>query len=120
MSRIHIATTTVAPAAIARTLETVLTKGALSVASARQLEDWMIGDKVGNARLRAGLPADWGIGDKTGSGDNGTANTLAVIRPLHRAPLFAAVYYTGSTAPMQDRDAVHADVARVIAETFAP
>ena len=110
---------TTTPAAIARTLQTVLVKGALSATSARQLEDWMIGDKVGNARLRAGLPADWRIGDKTGSGDNGTANTVAVIRPPNRAPLFAAVYYTGHDAPMKDRDAVHADVARVIVATFA-
>ena len=109
---------TTTPEAIVRTLQTVLAKGALSATSARQLEDWMIGDKVGNARLRAGLPQDWRIGDKTGSGDNGTANTVAIIRPPNRAPLFAAVYYTGSTAPMKDRDAVHASVARIIAETF--
>lgn len=110
---------TTTPAAIARTLETVLTKGALSQASARQLEDWMIGDKVGDGRLRAGLPKNWRIGDKTGSGANGTANTVAVIRPPNRAALFAAVYYTGVRAPMKDRDAVHADVARVISATFA-
>jgi beta-lactamase class A len=110
---------TTTPAAIARTLETVLAKGALSPASARQLEDWMIADKVGDARLRAGLPKDWTIGDKTGSGANGTANTVAVIRPPNRAALFAAVYYTGHDAPMKDRDAIHADVGRVIAETFA-
>ena len=41
----------------------------------------LIADKVGDKRLRAGLPKTWGIGDKTGSGDHGTANTIAIIRP---------------------------------------
>lgn len=111
---------TTTPAAIARTLETVLTKGALSPASARQLEDWMVGDKVGDGRLRAGLPKDWKIGDKTGTGDNGTANTVAIIRPPDRKPLFAAVYLTGSHGSPKDRNAVHAEIARIVAEIFAP
>ncbi|HEY5278998.1 MAG TPA: serine hydrolase, partial [Pseudolabrys sp.] len=110
---------TTTPAAFARTLQNVLTKRVLSEASARQLEDWMIGDKVGGGRLRAGLPKDWRIGDKTGTGDNGSANTVAIIRPPRRAPLFAAVYLTGGDAPMKERNATHAEVAHVIAETFA-
>lgn len=111
---------TTTPEAIAHTLETVLSGGVLTPASARQLEDWMIGDKVGDARLRAGLPGDWRIGDKTGTGDNGTANVAAIVRPPRRKPLFAAVYLTGSKGTPAGRDAVHAEVARVIAETFAP
>src|SRR5581483_7237249 len=111
---------TTTPEAIAHTLETVLSGGVLTPASARQLEDWMIGDKVGDARLRAGLPGDWRIGDKTGTGDNGTANVVAIVRPPRRKPLFAAVYLTGSKGTPAGRDAVHAEVARVIAETFAP
>jgi len=31
-----------------------------------QLEAWLIDDKVGDKRLRAGLPLSWRIGDKTG------------------------------------------------------
>jgi len=110
---------TTTPAAIAHTLETVLTRGALSAASARQLEDWMIGDKVADARLRAGLPKDWGIGDKTGTGDNGTANCVAIIRPPNRKPLFAAVYLTGSKGAPAERNAVHAEIGQLIGEVFA-
>jgi beta-lactamase class A len=111
---------TTTPAAIAHTLERLLTKGALSAASVRQLEDWMIGDKVGDARLRAGLPKDWTVGDKTGTGDNGTANTIAFIRPPDRPPLFAAVYYwKGHDAPMKELNAPHAEVGHLIAEAFA-
>jgi len=111
---------TTTPAAIARTLETVLTASALSAASARQLEDWMIGDKVADARLRAGLPKDWIIGDKTGTGDNGTANCVAIVRPPNRKPLFAAVYLTGATKDTPaERNAVHAEIGRLIGEAFA-
>jgi len=109
---------TTTPAAIAHTLEIVLTKGVLSAASVRQLEDWMIGDKVADARLRAGLPKNWSIGDKTGTGDNGTANVVAVIRPPNRKPLFAASYLTGSKGTPAERNAVHAEVGRVIGEAF--
>jgi beta-lactamase class A len=110
---------TTTPAAFARTLGTLLFGGVLRPASSRRLEEWMAGDKVGDARLRAGLPEDWRIGDKTGTGDNGTANTVAILRPPHGEPLFAAVFLTGSRGPAKARNAVHAEVARIIAEAFA-
>ncbi len=109
---------TTSPLAMARDLQTVLIGVVLSEASRKQLEDWLIADKVGDRRLRAGLPADWGIGDKTGSGDHGTANTIAILRPPGRAPLIAAVYCTEGQEAMDARNAVHAEVAKIIAETF--
>lgn len=105
---------TTSPIAMARDLQALLLGETLSEASRRKLEAWMIGDKVGDARLRAGLPPEWGIGDKTGSGDHGVANTIAILRPPGRAPLFAAVYYAESDASMEARNAVHRDVARAI------
>ena len=71
--------------------------GVLSEASRRQLQGWLIDDKVGDKRLRAGLPPSWRIGDKTGSGDHGTANTIAILWPPDRPPIIAAVYYTESS-----------------------
>ena len=76
------------------------------------------GDKVGDKRLRAGLPADWGIADKTGTGDHGVANTIAILRPPSRPPLFVAVYFAESDRTPDERNAVHRDVARVIVETM--
>ena len=90
---------------------------ALSEASRRQLERWLIDDKVGDKRLRAGLPSSWRIGDKTGSGDCGTANTIAIIRPPDRAAIIAAVYYTESSATMDARNAIHKEIGALIAET---
>ena len=109
---------TTTPLAMARDLQAVLLGGVLSDASRRQLEAWLIADKVGDKRLRAGLPPSWGIGDKTGRGDHGTANAIGIIRPPGRGPLLAAVYYTESDAPPDARNAVHKKVGQIIAATF--
>jgi beta-lactamase class A len=105
---------TTSPRAMAEDMQKVLLGDTISEASRRQLDAWLIGDK----RLRAGLPSSWRIGDKTGSGDHGTANTIAIIWPPGRATIIAAVYYTGSSAPMDARNAIHKEIGGLIAETF--
>ena len=87
-------------------------------ASRRQLQTWLIGDKVGDKRLRAGLPPSWRIGDKTGTGEHGSTNAVAIIWPPGRAPLIATVYYTESSASVDARNAVHKEIGALIAETF--
>jgi len=109
---------TTSPRAMAEDVRRVLLGDVLSEASRRQLEAWLIDDKVGNTRLRAGLRPSWRIADKTGSGDHGTANTIAIIRPPDRSPIIAAVYYTGSSAAAAARNAVHKEIGALIAETF--
>ncbi len=106
---------TTSPLAMARDLQAVLLGAVLSEASRKQLEAWLIADKVGDKRLRAGLPPGWGIGDKTGSGDHGTANTIAIIRPPNRASLLAAVYYTEGPDSMDARNAVNRRVGEIVA-----
>jgi beta-lactamase class A len=110
---------TTSPAAMAEDMQKVLLGDALSDSSRRQLQSWLINDKVGDKRLRAGLPGSWRIGDKTGSGDRGSTNTIAILWPPERAPIIATVYYTGSSAPMEARNAIHKEVGALIAETFA-
>mgnify|MGYP001557720683 CR=1 FL=1 len=109
---------TTTPRAMLRDMQVLLLGPALSSPSRRQLEQWLIGDQVGAQRLRAGFPSSWQIGDKTGSGDNGTANTIAIVWPPDRAPLLVAVYLTGATVAADARNAVHAEVARLLAKTF--
>jgi beta-lactamase class A len=109
---------TTTPLAMARDMQAILLGKDLSDASRAQLDRWLVGDKVGDKRIRAGVPASWRVGDKTGSGDNGTANTIAILWPPDRAPILAAVYYTGSTASMEARNAVHKQVGEIIAEAF--
>ncbi len=99
-------------------MQKVLLGDVLSDASRRQLQTWLIGDKVGDKRLRAGLPPSWRVGDKTGSGERGSTNTIAIIWPPDRAPLIATVYYTESSAPMDARNAIHKEIGGLIAETF--
>jgi beta-lactamase class A len=109
---------TTTPEAMAADMTRVLLGDVLSETSRRQLDAWLIGDKVGDKRLRAGLPPTWRIGDKTGTGDHGTANAIAIIWPPDRAPIIATVYYTESSAPVDLRNAIHKEIGSLIAETF--
>ena len=109
---------TTSPAAMAEDMRKVLLEDVLSDSSRRQLQTWLINDKVGDKRLRAGLPPSWRIGDKTGSGDHGSTNTIAILWPPERAPIIATVYYTESSAPMDARNAIHKEIGALIAETF--
>jgi beta-lactamase class A len=106
------------PRAMAASMQKVLVGNVLSDGSRGQLQDWLINDKVGDKRLRAGLPPSWRIGDKTGTGDRGSTNAVAIIWPPGRAPLIAAVYYTESSAPVDVRNAIHKAIGGLIAETF--
>jgi beta-lactamase class A len=96
-------------------LEKLLVGSALAATSRTQLETWLVGSKTGAARLRAGFPPTWRVGDKTGTGNNGATNDVAIAWPPDRAPVLAAVYLTGSSAPLEAREAALAEVGRVIA-----
>jgi beta-lactamase class A len=109
---------TTTPLAMARDIQAVLLGDVLSDASKKRLEAWLTADRVGDKRLRAGLPPSWGVGDKTGSGGHGTANVIGIVRPPGRAPLLAAVYYTEGPDSMDARNAVHKEIGEIIAETF--
>ncbi|MBE7197007.1 MAG: class A beta-lactamase [Parafilimonas terrae] len=110
---------TTSPAAMRGALAQILLGSALAPPSRTRLEGWMVAAQTGFKRLRAGLPPDWTVGDKTGSGDNGTVNTVAILRPPGRPPLLATVYLTGATAPAATCEAVHAEVGRLIAAAVA-
>ena len=106
---------TTTPAAMRSTLGRILLGSILAPASRGRLEGWMAGSQTGFKRLRAGLPKDWPVGDKTGSGDNGTVNDVAILGPPGRAPVLAAVYMTGTTAPAAVWEAAYAEIGRLIA-----
>ena len=87
----------------------------MSPASRERLLGWLVANKTGAARLRAGLPKDWRVGDKTGSGDRGTANDIAILWPPGREPVLVTVYLTGSDTDMNRRNAAIAEVGRLVA-----
>lgn len=111
---------TTSPAAMRDSLGRILRGTVLTPGSRSRLEGWMDGAQTGLKRLRAGLPPAWGVGDKTGSGDHGTFNVVAIIRPPGRPPLFATVYLTGATASPAACEAAHREVGRLIAEQTGP
>ncbi|MEM9310662.1 MAG: class A beta-lactamase, partial [Pseudomonadota bacterium] len=58
---------TTTPAAMARTVATLLYGDAMPEAARATLKQWMIDTGTGVRRVRAGLPDDWLAGDKTGT-----------------------------------------------------
>ena len=105
---------TTTPSAVADTLKKLLIGDRLSAASRRQLTDWMIAGKTGATRLRAGLPTGWRVGDKTGTNNTG-ANDIAIAWPPGRAPLIITSYLADADVSPRQREAAHADVARIAA-----
>ncbi|WP_210292914.1 class A beta-lactamase [Bradyrhizobium septentrionale] len=106
---------TTSPVAMLKNLQRVAIGDVLQATSRQRLIDWMVANKTGDARLRAGVPRDWRVGDKTGTGERGTYNDIGVFWPPGRKPIVVTVYLTGASAPMDKCNEVIANVARAVA-----
>jgi beta-lactamase class A len=106
---------TTTPNAMAANLQKLVLGDVLSPASKEQLKRWLLGNKTGDARLRARLPHGWTVGDKTGSGERGTTNDVGVLWGPDGAPIVVAVYLTETTAPAAARNGTIAAVGAAIA-----
>jgi beta-lactamase class A len=104
---------TTTPAAMLDAMRTLLVGEALSPGSREQLIAWLVANKTGDQRLRAGMPEGWRVGDKTGTGGHGATNDIAVVWPPGRAAILVAAYYAESEASDAQRSAVLADVGRI-------
>lgn len=104
---------TTTPAAMAETLQKILLGDVLSPRSRNQMATWMVANKTGDKRLRAGLPKDWRVADKTGTGDHTATNDVAVIWPPGRQPIIVTVYFAESPEAEPARSAVIAEVGRL-------
>lgn len=111
---------TTTPSAMLHNLRRVVIGEALSARSRERLIGWLVANRTGNARLRAGFPARWRAGDKTGSGSHATTNDIAVAWPPDGAPLIVSAYYAESSATSGERNAVLAEVGRIAAAQVAP
>jgi beta-lactamase class A len=105
---------TTSPLAMAGTIRRLVLGEVLAPASRERLAGWLLANRTGDRKLRAGLPAGWRAAEKTGSGANGTSNDAGVLFPPGRPPLVVAVYLTGATVPEAGRDAAIAAVAREV------
>jgi beta-lactamase class A len=108
---------TTTPAAMLESVRRLVIGDALSDASRTQLTAWLMANKTGDKRLRAGLPQDWRVGDKTGSGGNGATNDVAVAWPPGRGPILVTAYHAEAHGSADALNAVLAEVARIVAET---
>jgi beta-lactamase class A len=104
---------TTSPRAIALFMQRVLMGNVLSPTSRTQLLDLLIGTKTGDKRLRAATPLGWQVGDKTGTGPRNATNDIAIVLPPGRPPIMIAAFYLESTASLEDREAVLAEVGRL-------
>jgi len=109
---------TTSPAAMAANVRKLLLGDALNEAARDQLTRWLVANKTGDTRLRAGLPHGWRVGDKTGTGRLGTNNDVAIIWPTSRPPLIVACYLTGSTLEMGAQNEIIASIGRTVGAAF--
>jgi beta-lactamase class A len=58
------------------------------------------------------------VGDKTDNGNHATTNDVAVAWPPRKAPVLLSVYYAESSASADQRNAILAEVARIVAATI--
>ena len=110
---------TTTPAAMIEDLRRLVLGDALSASSRERLTGWLVGNRTGDTRLRAGMPAGWRVGDKTGAGERGTTNDVGVIWPPGRGPIVVAAYLTASPLAPEPRNAAIAAVGRAVASAFA-
>ena len=121
---------TTTPMAAIADLQRFLYGDALSPTSRERLMSWMLGCRVGEARLKAGLPTGWRIAHRTGTRDHeatdgphgprGAVVDLGALIPPAGAPILIATYAAGFTCPLGEVEAWMAGVARQVVNTLRP
>lgn len=108
---------TTTAAAMLQNLYRLFFTDVLSPRSRSQLAAWLIANKTGDARLRAGFPNTWLVGDKTGTnGDkDGNANDIAVAWPPDRAPVIVTAFCELPGISAGQRNAVIVEIGRIAA-----
>lgn len=113
--------TTTAHAMVRNMAHFLTTDAVLHQAARDKLIGCLISNQAGAHRLRAGLPPNWRVGDKTGTSDSehNATTDVAIAWPPGRAPIVIACFLSDSTVPLDQRNAAHAEVARIVAETWS-
>lgn len=109
---------TTTPLALTGTLRRLVFSDVLSAPSRAQLAAWLVMNKTGDTRLRAGFPADWMTGDKTGTnGDrHGNANDVAVAWSPDRGAIVVTAFCEMPGISGDERNAVISEIGRIAAE----
>jgi beta-lactamase class A len=109
---------TTTPQAMLKTMAKLTLGDALSPASRQRLQGWLRGNRTGDARLRAQLPAGWSAGEKTGTGAYRTSNDVGLLWPPRGAPILVAAYLTEGSPDAAVRDAALAQVGAAVAAAW--
>ena len=107
---------TTTPQAMLDTLDRLVLGDVLKPASRDQLIAWLVANKTGDERLRAGMPSDWTIGDKTGTSGKGELGDVAIVWPTKERPILVSVYIADGVGSMKELNPVFAEIGRIVAE----
>lgn len=109
---------TTTPAMVSANLEKVTFGNALSPASRRRMQLWLLANKTGDTKVRAGVPPGWQVGDKTGAGGFGSNNDAGFILVSRRRPIFYAMMTTQTEAPVAQKNEGMAIIARALVKAL--
>ncbi len=107
---------TTTPSAMRETITSLIAGDALSPSSRDHLLGWLVANKTGDQRLRAGLPGDGLIGEKTGTTDKGGACDVGLFQPARRQPIFISAYVAEATVPVKELNPVFSEIGRMVTE----
>jgi beta-lactamase class A len=107
---------TTTPQAMLETLDRLVLGDVLKPASREQLIAWLVANKTGDERLRAGLPSGWTVGDKTGTSGKGELGDVAIIWPSKERPILVSVYIADGVGKTKTLNPVFAEIGRMVAE----
>ncbi|HTH53839.1 MAG TPA: class A beta-lactamase [Edaphobacter sp.] len=106
---------TTTPNSMLGNLQKILFGDVLKPNTKKQLTDWMLANTTGKTKFVAGLPADWKVADKTGSGEHGSNNDIGALYPPTSKPILITSYLTQTDITTEERNTIHADIARAVA-----
>ncbi|KQS96785.1 MULTISPECIES: class A beta-lactamase [unclassified Rhizobium] len=107
---------TTTPHAMLTTMGKLLLDDALSEKSRDQLTAWLVGNKTGDKRLRAGLPKGWTVGDKTGTSATGAIGDVAIVWPSPNRPILITAYIAEATKPAKELEYIFAEIGKMVGE----
>lgn len=108
---------TTTPLSMLGLMRALLLGDVLTPVSMARLTGWLIDNRTGGTRLRAGLPGNWKIGDKTGASPQ-MANDIAILWPPAGGPLLLTSYYWNPATNSDARNAMLAEVAALVARHY--
>lgn len=111
---------TATPKAMGKSLKKLVLENVLASRQRELLIAWLKGNKVGNARIRAGVPQGWSIADKTGTGFyDGGMGDIGIIWPPKCKPIVLAIYYKKNQKDAPKQQEIIASATRIALGAFA-